>query len=182
MQADGAWGQAGAALAGEARRLAAAGADGIVLCTNTMHKVAGAIEAAVDLPLLHLADATAERVTAAGVRRVGLLGTRFTMEQDFYRGRLAGHGLEVLVPDAAQRDRIHEIIYDELVVGRASDAARRDAAEIVASLAERGAEGVIEGCTEITLLDLGARTDLPRFDTTRIHAEAAIDWALAEPS
>jgi aspartate racemase len=104
------------------------------------------------------------------------------MEQDFYRGRLAGHGLEVLVPDAAQRDRIHEIIYDELVVGRVSEAARRDAAEIVASLAGRGAEGVIEGCTEITLLDLGERTDLPRFDTTRIHAEAAVAWALAEPS
>ena len=101
------------------------------------------------------------------------------MEQDFYRERLVARGLEVLVPDEAQRDRIHEIIYGELVLGRVSDEARRDAAEIVTSLAERGAEGVIEGCTEITLLDLGKLTDLPRFDTTRIHAEAAVDWALA---
>jgi len=179
MQAAGAWDEAGAALAGEARRLEAAGAEGLVLCTNTMHKIAEAIEAATEVPLLHLADATAERVAAAGVRRVGLLGTRFTMEQDFYRGRLAEHGLDVLVPDAAQRARVHDIIYGELVVGRVSDQARRDATAIVASLADRGAEGVIEGCTEITMLDLGERTDLPRFDTTRIHAEAAIDWALA---
>jgi aspartate racemase len=179
MQAAGAWDEAGASLAAEAGRLTAAGAEGIVLCTNTMHKVAGAIEAATEVPLLHLADATAERVAAVGVRKVGLLGTRFTMEQDFYRGRLEEHGLEVLVPDAEERARIHEIIYGELVVGRVSDEARRDAAAIVASLAGRGAEGVIEGCTEITLLDLGERTDLPRFDTTRIHAEAAIDWALS---
>jgi len=180
MQAAGAWDEAGEALAGEARRLEAAGAESIVLCTNTMHKVADAIDEATEVPLLHLADTTAEHVSAAGVRRVGLLGTRFTMEQEFYRGRLAAHGLEVLVPDQEQRARIHEIIFDELVVGRVSDEARRDAAAVVTSLAERGAEGVIEGCTEITLLGLGELTALPRFDTTRIHAEAAIDWALAE--
>jgi len=181
MQAAGAWDEAGEALAAEAQRLEAAGADGVVLCTNTMHRVADAIEAATRVPLLHLADATAARVRAAGVRRVGLLGTRFTMEQDFYRGRLEAHGLEVLVPNEAERERIHQVIFGELCLGRVEDGSRRAAAAMVEALAERGAEGVIEGCTEITLLDLGELTALPRFDTTAIHAEAAVDWALAEP-
>ena len=178
MQAAGAWDEAGAALAGEAQRLEAAGADGIVLCTNTMHRVADAIAAATRIPLLHLADATAARVRAAGVRRVGLLGTRFTMEQDFYRGRLAAHGLEVLVPDEADRERLHQVIFGELCLGRVEDRSRQAVAAMVEALAGRGAQGVIEGCTEITMLDLGEATELPRFDTTAIHAEAAVDWAL----
>ncbi len=180
MQAAGAWDEAGATLAREAQRLEAAGADGIVLCTNTMHRVADAIEAAVRIPLLHLADATAQRVRAAGVSRVGLLGTRFTMEQAFYRGRLEKHGLEVLVPDESDRQRLHQVIFGELCLGRVEDGSRRATAAIVDALAARGAEGVIEGCTEITMLALGELTELPRFDTTAIHAEAAVDWALAE--
>ena len=181
MQAAGAWDAAGEALALDAQRLEAAGADGIVLCTNTMHRVADAIADATKIPLLHLADATATRVRAAGVRRIGLLGTRFTMEQAFYRGRLEAHGLEVLVPDEAERERIHQVIFGELCLGRVEDGSRREVAAMVDALAAAGAQGVIEGCTEITMLELGELVDVPRFDTTAIHADAAVAWALAEP-
>jgi len=180
MQAAGDWDAAGEALGTEARRLEAAGAGNVVLCTNTMHRVADAIEAATDLPLLHLADATAARIRASGLDTVGLLGTRYTMEMDFYRGRLERHGLRVLTPDADARHEMNRVIFEELVLGRVEDASRRRVAGMVAALAAAGGQGVIEGCTEITMLDLGARTDLPRFDTTAIHAEAAVDWALAE--
>ncbi len=180
MQAAGDWGAAGQALAAEARRLAAAGAGVIVLCTNTMHRVAEAIEAATDVPLLHLADATAQRIRTAGLDTIGLLGTRYTMEMDFYRGRLEAHGLRVLTPDPDARREMNRVIFEELVLGRVEEASRRRVAGMVADLAAAGAQGVIEGCTEITMLDLGALTDLPRFDTTAIHAEAAVDWALAE--
>jgi len=179
MQRAGDWDAAGAALADEARYLEAAGADAIVLCTNTMHQVAPAIEAATSLPLLHLADATARRVRAAGATPVGLLGTRFTMERAFYRDRLEAHDLTVLVPDEDDRALVHEVIYGELVRGVVRDASRRAVADVVDRLAARGARGVIEGCTEITMLELGAYVDLPRFDTTAIHAEDAAAWALA---
>ncbi len=178
LQAAGDWDAAGAALAQEARNLEAAGADGIVLCTNTMHEVAPAIVAATSVPLLHLADATARRIVASGMTRIGLLGTRFTMERTFYRSRLEAYGLEVLVPSEAGRKRVHDVIYDELVVGKVEEASRRAVATIVEELAAAGAEGVIEGCTEITLLGLGDMVDVPRFDTTRIHANAAVSWAL----
>jgi aspartate racemase len=180
MQAAGDWDAAGEALANEARRLEAAGAGVIVLCTNTMHRVADAIEAATDVPLLHLADATAARIRAAGLDTIGLLGTRYTMEMDFYRGRLARHGLRVLTPDADARREMNRVIFDELVLGRVEEASRRRVAAMVADLAAAGAQGVIEGCTEITLLELGDLVELPRFDTTAIHAEAAVDWALAD--
>lgn len=182
MQHRGEWETAGAALAEAARGLQAAGAEAIVICTNTMHLVAPQVQATVDLPLLHIADATAARIRAAGLTRVALLGTRFTMEQAFYRDRIAAAGIEVITPDAAQRDRVHRVIYDELCLGRILDASRDDYRAIIADLVGRGAQGVILGCTEIGLLVGAGDASVPLFDTARIHAEAAADWALsAEP-
>jgi aspartate racemase len=178
LQAAGDWDTAGRLLAAEATRLETAGADFLVLCTNTMHRVAPAIESAVTIPLLHLADATALAVTAAGVGVVGLLGTAFTMEQDFYRARLAEHGLSVLTPDAAGRAVVHRIIYDELVLGIVTESSRARYREIIASLVERGARGIILGCTEIELLVAQDDSAVPVFPTTRIHAEAAAREAL----
>ena len=166
-------------LADAARGLRLAGADAIVLCTNTMHLVAPAIEAAVDVPLLHIADVTAQRIRAAGLDRVALLGTRFTMEQRFYRERIEAAGIGVSVPNAAQRERVHRVIYDELCLGRILDASRDDYRAIVADLIADGAQGVILGCTEIGLLVTAGDADVPLFDTARIHAEAAADWAMA---
>jgi aspartate racemase len=173
------WTAAGALLAGAARSLRAAGAEGLVLCTNTMHRVAQAIEAAVDIPLLHIADATGDRVRAHGVRSVGLLGTRFTMEGRFYRDRLQDrHGLRVLVPDADTRAEVHRIIYDELCVGTLQEGSRGLYRRAIADLVAAGAEAVILGCTEISLLVGPGDATVPLFDTTRIHAESAADWAL----
>ena len=180
MQAAGDWDAAGEALAREAQRLEAAGAGIVVLCTNTMHRVADAIEAATEVPLLHLADATAARIRAAGLETIGLLGTRYTMEMAFYRGRLEESGLRVLTPDADARLEMNRVIFEELVLGRVEEPSQRRVARMVADLADAGAQGVIEGCTEITMLDLGTWTDLPRFDTTAIHAEAAVEWALGD--
>ena len=175
------WDDAGVILADAARALRRAGADVIVLATNTMHRVAAQIEAAVDIPLLHIADATAARVQAAGVTRVGLLGTRFTMEQPFYRDRLATrHGLDVLVPPEDARALVHQVIYRELCVGAIKDESRRGFQEIVAGLVARGAQGVILGCTEIGLLLRPEDAPVPLFDTGIIHAEAAADFALAD--
>lgn len=173
LQHSGDWQQAGAAMAHAARALHAAGADFLVLCTNTMHKVADAIETAVPIPFLHIADATATAITAAGLRRVGLLGTRFTMEQDFYRQRLLRHGIEVDVPPADERDEIHRVIYEELCQGRVLDSSRDTYRRIIAGLQARGAEAVILGCTEITLLIGPDDADVPLFDTTALHARAA---------
>jgi aspartate racemase len=180
LQARGDWVAAGCRLAAAARQVEAGGADLLLLCTNTMHKVAPEIQAAIEIPLLHLADATAARIRAAGLERVGLLGTRFTMEQDFYRERLAAHGLEVLVPSAADRDLVHQIIYDELVLGTVRDTSRRTYLRIIQELQQAGAQGVIEGCTEIVMLVQQAHTSVPLFDTTAIHAAAAVELALAE--
>jgi len=175
------WDEAGEALAGAARSVEAAGADFLVLCTNTMHKVADAIEAAVTIPLLHIADATASEVKRGGLSTVGLLGTRFTMEQEFYRGRLEQqHGITVLVPDDGDRGEVHRIIYDELCRGIIDDASRDRYREIIGRLAERGAQGVILGCTEISLLVSQADSPVPLFDTTSIHARGAVDFALRE--
>jgi aspartate racemase len=178
LQETGGWDEAGALLAAAAGALEGAGADCLVLCTNTMHRVAAAIEAAVDLPLLHIADATAAEIARARMRRVGLLGTRFTMEQEFYRGRLEGHGFTVLTPGEEDRNRVHRVIYDELCRGEILPASRREYERIVRSLAEAGAEGVILGCTEISLLLPPASLEIPLFDTTAIHARAAADFAL----
>ena len=150
-----------------------------MLCTNTMHKVAPAIEAAVDIPLLHIADPTAQAVKQAGIVRVGLLGTRFTMEEDFYRGRLEqGHGLQVLIPNAADRTRGHEIIYDELCLGQLREASRQAYREIIGRLVADGAQGIILGCTEIALLVAREDSPVPVFDTTVLHARSAVDFAL----
>jgi aspartate racemase len=179
MQADGDWAAAGDMLADVGRRLRAAGADALVLCTNTMHKLAPAIEAAVDIPLLHIADPTAAAVRAAGYVRVGLLGTRFTMEEAFYRDRLCDrHGLQVLVPDKPDRDTVHDIIYGELCRGVVRPDSRNAYRRIIANLAGQGAQAIILGCTEISLLVGAADADLPMFDTTAIHARAAADFAL----
>lgn len=180
MQHAGDWAGAGAALAAAARALAAAGADFLVLCTNTMHKVAPAIEAAVDLPLLHIADPTAAAAARVPARRLGLLGTRFTMEQSFYRDRLTQKfGLEVLTPGSADRDRVHRIIYDELCLGQCLPASRAVYREIMAELVSRGAEAIILGCTEITLLVNDSDSTAPLLDTTALHATAAARLALS---
>ena len=179
LQARDDWDRAGALLADAARALHAGGADALVLCTNTMHRVAGAIEAAVPLPLLHVADCTAAAVSSAGVRRVGLLGTRFTMEQPFYAERLGGGAdLEVLTPAADDRALVHRIIYDELCHGIVREASRSRFREVLERLRQAGAGGVILGCTEIGLLVGADDSPLPLFDTTAIHARHAALWAL----
>ncbi len=181
LQRNANWDAAGDLVAAAARSLAAAGADFLVLCTNTMHKVAPAIEAAVAIPLLHIADATAAEIRRAGFARVGLLGTRFTMEQAFYRERLAQqHGIEVLVPDAADRGIVHRVIYDELCLGQVHEASRMQYRRIIASLIEQGAQAVIFGCTEISMLVDASDSTVPVFDTTRIHAISAAERAMAE--
>jgi len=174
------WDEAGRLLAEDARALEAGGAGAILLATNTMHRVAAAIEAAVSVPLLHIADPTGEAIRAGGLGRVGLLGTRYTMEQDFYRGRLVEQcGLDVLVPDEPDRTLVHDIIFGELVHGIVRDESREAYRGVVARLAERGAEGVILGCTEIGLLLSAADVAVPAFDTTQLHCRSAVDWLLA---
>jgi aspartate racemase len=178
-QAAGDWDAAAARLAAAAACVEAGGADFLLLCTNTMHRVAAAIEAAIGIPLLHIADATAAALCGAGIQRVGLLGTAFTMEQAFYRGRLEeGFGLEVLVPPPADRACVHRVIYHELCLGQVRDDSRAEFRRITEALAADGAEAVILGCTEIGLLLSQADTAVPLFDTTAIHAEAAVRRAL----
>jgi len=179
LQQAGAWDEAGEILARCAVSIEAAGAENIVLCTNTMHKVAGAIESAVSIPLLHIADPTGTEIRGAGINRVGLLGTRFTMEQDFYRRRLEQrHGLEVITPPPADRDLVHRIIYEELCLGRVLDTSRHGYQEVIARMVNAGAQAVILGCTEITLLVGPADSPVPLFDTTLLHARAAADWSV----
>ena len=179
LQHAGDWDATAEILSRAARSVEAAGADILLIGTNTMHKVAPEIEASITIPLLHIADATAQRLAADGIRRVGLLGTRFTMEQDFYKGRIAeGFGIEVLVPDAAQRDLVHEVIYHELCLGQVKETSRQRYLEIIESLREQGAEAVILGGTEIALLVQQSDTAVPLYDTTAIHAEEAVKWAL----
>ena len=180
MQVAGRWDEAGELLADAAHRLELAGADLIVLCTNTMHKVAAPIEDAISVPFVHLGDATAEAVRAAGLTRVGLLGTIFTMEQDFYADRLRHHDLEVLLPDADDQQRLSAIIYDELCLGVIREESRAFYLEVIGRLVAAGAEGVILGCTEIELLIDQSHLATPVFPTTRLHVEAAVDLALAD--
>jgi aspartate racemase len=179
LQSAGDWDAAGDLLAADAAMLERAGAEIIVLCTNTMHLLADRIEAAIGVEFLHLGDATAHAVRAAGVRRVVLLGTRYTMEHDFYRGRLRSHGLDVIVPDADGRAVVHDVIYDELVRGVVSPGSRRRYIDIIDRLVADGAEGVIAGCTEIELLVGADDLTVPYFPTTALHAAAAVDAALA---
>lgn len=178
VQAEGRWDDAAATLAGAAQALERAGADLLVLCTNTMHKVAAEIEAATTIPLLHIADAAAEAVVRAGLQRVGLLGTRFTMEEPFLSDRLAAHGLDVIVPAEADRAVVHRVIYEELVHGVVRVESRRAYQQVIARLTGRGAEGVILGCTEIELLVSAGDTPVPVFPTTELHVRAAVDAAL----
>ena len=179
LQVAGRWEEAGQLLAEVAQGIEAAGAEVLLLCTNTMHKVADQIQAAVTIPLLHLADVTADAVTRSGLSTVGLLGTAFTMEQDFYRDRLASQGLTVLTPPAADRAEGHRIIYDELCLGQVRDESRQIYRTIITGLVEAGAQGVVLGCTEIELLITAADSPVPIFPTTRLHIEAAIDFSLS---
>jgi aspartate racemase len=181
LQHAGEWERLGAELAAAAGDLERGGAAGLLLATNTMHKVAEAIEEAVAIPLLHIADATGARLAADGIGRVGLLGTAFTMEESFYRRRLEERfGLEVLIPEAPERERVHRVIYDELCLGITRDDSRAAYLRIVEELAERGAQAVILGCTEIGLLIRDGEAAVPLYDTTRIHAEAAVEWMIGD--
>lgn len=180
LQAEGEWERAGELLAAEAVRLERAGAECVVLCTNTMHKVADRVQAAVGIPLLHLADVTAAAVRDAGVTTVALLGTRFTMREAFYRDRLASHGLDVLVPSPPVQAELDRIIYDELVLGVVREESRAVYREAIAHLVDAGAAGVILGCTEIELLVRPEDAPVPTFPTTALHAAAAVRFALDE--
>ena len=179
LMACGDWQRVGERLAADAGLVEAAGADFLLLCTNTMHKVADIVQAAISIPMLNLADATADTITSAGKQTVGLLGTRFTMEEDFYRGRLMEkHGLNVLIPTDEDMEIVHRVIFQELCKGRVRDDSRREYLRIIDSLQARGAEGVILGCTEICMLVGQADTSVPLYNTTEIHAEAAVRMAL----
>ncbi|MBN2431432.1 MAG: aspartate/glutamate racemase family protein [Acidobacteria bacterium] len=175
------WPATAAILQAAARRLEAAGAEGLVLATNTMHKVAPEIEAAISIPLLHIADAAARRLGEGGHETIGLLGTRFTMEQDFYAARLrAKFGIRTLIPSANDREIVHRVIYQELCLGRTEDASRQEYQRIIHGLHDRGASAVILGCTEIALLVPPETSSIPLLDTARVHAEYAVEWSLAE--
>ena len=181
MQQVGDWAAAGALMANAARGLQAAGAECVVVCTNTMHKVAEFILAAVNIPLLHIADPTANAIKLAGHTTVGLLGTRFTMEQDFYRDRLiTQHGLIVLTPSDHDRSIVHRIIYEELCVGKVLTDSRDEYRRVMAELVAQGAQAIVLGCTEISLLVDQRDASVPLFDTTYLHARGAAEWALAE--
>ncbi|MGH8397037.1 MAG: aspartate/glutamate racemase family protein [Gammaproteobacteria bacterium] len=174
------WAGAARLLVDAAQRLQHGGAEGLVICANTMHLVAPEIEAAVKLPLIHVADATAGEVKKRGIRSVALLGTRFTMEKDFYRKRLEQqHNLRIMIPDEAERHALHRIIFEELCKGEVRPASREAFFKIIARLASAGAEGVILGCTEFTLFADSSKAAIPLFDTTEIHARAAVNWSLA---
>lgn len=179
LQHQGDWEEATRRMIAAAQSLEKGGADFVMICTNTMHKMAQAVQAAITVPLLHIADPTGETIKAQGITKIALLGTKFTMEHDFYKGRLAEQfGLEVLVPDDAERQIVHDIIYNELCLGEIKPESKQQYLEIIAHLEQRGAQGVILGCTEIGLLIEQADTTLPVFDTTPIHAEAAVHKAL----
>jgi aspartate racemase len=178
LQHRGDWATAGAILGEKARQVEAAGADLLLICTNTMHKVAATVEAAIRIPLLHIADATAKRIKQAGMKTIGLLGTSFTMEQGFYRGRLEQQGLTVLIPSEEDRDLVHRVIYQELCLGDVREHSRTEYLRIIGQLHAAGAEGVIEGCTEIVMLVQQQHTPVPLFDTTAIHAQEAVAEAL----
>ncbi len=181
LQAAGKWDEATAMMVDAAVRLERAGADFLLIGTNTMHISAPAIEEAVAVPLLHIADAAGERIKAAGIRRVGLLGTAFTMEKDFYKGRLREKfGIETMIPGAAQRKIVHNIIYDELVRGVLNPASKQAYREIIAELVSNGAEGIILGCTELMMIIEQSDSTVPLFDTTTLHSEAAVEYALQE--
>jgi len=179
LQREGRWDEATVSMIDAAQRLERGGADVVVICTNTMHRMADEVQESIRIPVLHVVDAAADVVKKRGILSVGLLGTRFTMEEDFYRGRLQRkHGLAVDVPDAADRELVHRAIYEELVAGEINPESRESFMRIIDGLIQRGAQGIILGCTEIGLLVKDGDCAVPLFDTTRIHALAAVDWAL----
>ena len=181
LQHAGDWDTATGMMIAAAQAVERGGGDFIVICTNTMHKMADEVQAQISVPLLHIADATAERIQSLGLSKIGLLGTKFTMEEDFYRGRLEiKHGLEVLVPDPQERETVHCVIYDELCLGQIEPRSKSQYITIMDHLVRQGAEGIILGCTEIGLLVNEADSPVPLFDTTRIHAQAAVEWALSD--
>jgi aspartate racemase len=182
MQHQGRWNDLSAALVAAARRVEQGGADFILICTNTMHKVAEDVEKHISIPLLHIADATAGEIGRQGVNKVGLLGTRFTMEQDFYKQRLNRHGIEVIVPTENDMDAIHSVIYNELVVGKMNDSSRERVKSVMKTLEMRGAQGIVLGCTELPLLIRPADSPVPLFNTMLIHAKMAVDYALGKMS
>jgi len=179
LQAQGAWDEMGARLAKSGKRLQAAGAQGLLIATNTMHKVIDDVQAATNLPIIHIADATAKAIQAQGLTKIALLGTQFTMTQDFYKQRLIDAGLQVLIPENDARAEVHRIIYDELCQGQFLDSSRQYYSQVIKDLANEGAEGVILGCTEIGLLIQQADSPIAVFDTTAIHAAAAVDFLLS---
>jgi aspartate racemase len=182
LQRQGKWAEAAQLLTSAAQSVEKAGADLVLICTNTMHKLADSVQAGISVPLLHIADATAERVKRAGLQRVGLLGTRFTMEDDFYRDRLTNqHGLQVVIPHPEDRGAVHRIIYEELCVGTIRPESKAQMAGIMSRLVEMGAQGIILGCTELGLLLDAGDSRVPLFDTTRAHALAAVEDALKSP-
>lgn len=180
QQRRGAWDESARLLATAARELQGAGAECVLIGTNTMHRVADDVEAAIDVPLLHICDVVARAVRATGVARVGLLGTAFTMEQEFYRERLERHGLDVLVPAEEDRALVHRVIYEELVHGLVRPESRTEYTRVIRGMVDAGAAGVVLGCTEIELLVRPEDSPVPLFPTTRLHVEAAVDWALAD--
>ena len=181
LQREGRWEEATQAMIDAACHVEAGGADFLIICTNTMHKMADEVQKSLGIPLLHIADATGEVVKAQGLHKIGLLGTKFTMEGDFYRGRLVEkQGLEIIIPEAADREIIHKVIYGELVLGRVNPASKAEYVRIIENLVRQGAKGIILGCTEIGLLVKDEDSRVPLFDTTRIHALAAVKFALAE--
>ncbi|KKD59344.1 racemase [Grimontia sp. AD028] len=175
-----AWDESAKQLAREARKLEAAGADFMLIGTNTMHKVASEVQDAISIPLLHIADATAQKLKEDGIKHVGLLGTRFTMSQPFYKERLTSHGIQVTVPEGWHQDIVHEVIYQELVQGEVNTHSRKQYLSVIDALKARGVEGIILGCTEIGLLIQQQHTPIPLYDTTELHAEAAVKLALSE--
>jgi len=179
LQASGHWDRLTGCMIDAAKRLEEGGADFVLICTHTMHIMAEEVEHHISIPLLHIADATAEQVRRAGIKTVGLLGTKFTMEKDFYRGRLAERfGIDTVIPSEEQREIVHRIIYSELCRGEVNRSSRKRYREIIDDMSARGAKGVVLGCTEIPLLIKAKDVDIPLFDTTRIHAESAVDHAL----
>lgn len=181
LQHAGDWDTATGMMVTAAQAVERGGGDFIVICTNTMHKMADEVQAQISIPVLHIADATAERIQSLGLSKIGLLGTKFTMEEDFYRGRLEDkHGLEVLIPDPQERETVHCVIYDELCLGQIEPRSKSQYITIMDHLVRQGAEGIILGCTEIGLLVKEKDSPVPLFDTTRIHAQAAVDWALSD--
>ncbi len=181
LQRHGKWDEATDSMVDAAKRVEKAGADFVLICTNTMHKMAEEVEASINIPLLHIADVTAETIVSLGFKKVGLLGSTYTMEEDFYKGRLKDkHGINVVIPSEADRKTVHNIIFEELCVGKITSSSREQVKTIIQKLIDQGAQGIILGCTELPFLLKQEDCSVPLFDTTMIHAKAAVDYAFRD--